>query len=133
MSAEDRAYEIGTADRLIALIANGDAGADVTRDYKTLNEILDDYVQSYGGKHKGELTIKIAFEADAKGVDVAVESRISRPKRPRFKERLFSTGRGTLTAKDPAKNSLFPGANLGRRVVLEDSAREAAAKESNHG
>jgi len=116
MSETNRAYEIQTVDRLIAVLNNGDDGADATRDYRTLVETLGSYVENYGGTHKGKLTLTISFAADAKGIDVAIESKATSPKRPVLKERFFATEKGDgLTARDPARGTLFEGDDLGRR------------------
>jgi hypothetical protein len=42
------------------------------------------------------------------------------PKRPVIKERFFMSPENVLTLQDPARDSLFPGADLGRsRRVAE--------------
>lgn len=120
--SEDRAYEIQTIDRLIAVINNGDDGADATRDYRSLVETLGSYVQNYGGTHKGKLTLTFTFAADAKGIDVSMESKATQPKRPILKERFFATEKGNgLTAKDPARGTLFEGNDLGRRRAMPNA------------
>lgn len=112
----DAAYEVQTVDRLVATINAGDDGNDATQDYRRLMETLNKYVEDYGGKHKGSLTIKLEFAADPKGVDVTMTSQATLPKRPTNKERFFISERGTLTLKDPGRDTLFPGADMGRKA-----------------
>lgn len=111
----DAAYEIQTVDRLIAVINQGDDGADATKDYRNLLETLSNYVENHGGTHKGKLILTINFTADHKGLDVSLTSEAKMPKRPVLKERYFLSEKGTLTAKDPARGTMFEGADLGRR------------------
>jgi hypothetical protein len=113
---DDRAYELQTVDRIIATLNGGDDGADATRDYRSIIETLGSHIQNYGGTHKAKLVLTIDFAADSKGVDVALTSKATLPKRPVLKDRLFMTEKGNaLTAKDPAKGTFFEGADLGRR------------------
>ena len=112
---DDRAYEIPTVDRLIAVLNNGDDGADATKDYREIMEVLPNRVQQHGGTHKAKLVLTIEFSADKNGMDVALTSESKLPKRPKLKERYFVSERGTLTAKDPGKDTMFPGVDMGRR------------------
>lgn len=112
----DRAYELQSIDRLVAVINNGDDGSDATKNYRALVSTLSDYVERYKGRHKGKLTLTIDFEATEKGVDLSLASAVKLPARPKNKDRYFVTAGGDrLTAQDPAKETLFPGANLGRQ------------------
>lgn len=112
--ADERAYEISTTDRLIAVINGGDDNADATKDYHNIMETLQNRVGNHGGKHKAKLVLTIEFEADHKGIDVVLTTEAKLPKRPKTKERYFDSGKGTLTLKDPARGSLFEGTDLGR-------------------
>lgn len=118
MSENDKAFEIQTVDRLIAVVNNGDDGADATQEYRSLMQKLDTYTTNYGGKHKGKIVITINLAQDAKGVEVTVETKVTDPRRPKYAEHLFSTGNGTLTTKDPARGTMFEGADLGRRRAM---------------
>lgn len=118
----DPAYEVKTVDRLVAVLNSGDDGAEATRQYRNIMDTLASYIQEHGGKHKGELTLKIAFTADAKGLDVQMDVSSKLPKRPVLKERFFMSPGNVMTLQDPARDSLFPGADLGRQ-------RRAAASE----
>lgn len=111
----DPAYEVQTVDRLIAVLNNGDEGAEATRLYRELMDRLASYIQEHGGKHKGELAIKVSFVADAKGLDVSIECNAKMPKKPVIKERFFMSDKNTLTLQDPGKDSLFQGVDMGRR------------------
>lgn len=111
----DPAYEVKTVDRLVAVLNSGDDGAEATRQYRTIMDTLASYIQEHGGKHKGELTIKFGFTADAKGLDVQMDVTSKLPKRPIIKERFFMSPGNTLTLQDPARDSLFAGSDLGRR------------------
>ena len=65
-----------------------------------------------------QLIIKVDFAADAKGLDVSIACESKLPKRPIIKERFFMSEKNTLTLQDPAKDSLFEGADLGRRRAM---------------
>jgi len=112
----DPAYEIQTADRLLAVINGGDDAGEATRQYRMINTVLADFVEQHGGKHKAELVLKFSFTIDPRGTDVSLDITSKLPKRPVVKERLFvDRSRGVLTLQDPARDSLFPGSDLGRR------------------
>ncbi len=122
--ADDRAYEAPTLDRLLASLNNGDDNAAATEDYHRLVERLATMVESYGGSsHKGMLTLTFNFKADAKGVDVALQTKITMPKRPALEDRLFIGGSkgDVLTFKDPARGTFFEGSDLGRRRFGENN------------
>jgi hypothetical protein len=111
--ADSTAYEYQTVDRLIAVLNNGDDGAAITDDYRTLVKKLGD--PAFGEKRKGKLTIEIEFTADARAVDVVITSKVKEPQRPKIKDRLFHSSRGdTLTARDPGRDTMFAGQDLGR-------------------
>lgn len=114
----DPAYEVQTVDRLIAVLNSGDEGAEATRQYREIMDRLANNIQEHGGSHKAELAIKIKFAADPKGLDVTIETTAKMPKRPVIKERFFMSEKNTLTLQDPAKDSLFEGADLGRRRAM---------------
>jgi len=116
----DPAYEVKTVDRLVAVLNTGDDGAEATRQYRNIMETLAGYIQEHGGKHKGELTLKLSFNADAKGLDVQMDVSYKLPKRPVIKERFFMSPNNTLTLQDPARDSMFPGADLGRRRAISE-------------
>lgn len=110
----ERAYEVSTVDRLVAVLNGGDDGAEATRQYREIMDRLANNIQEHGGTHKAKLTLTIEFKADAKGLDVAMQSKATLPARPVIKERFFMSEKNTLTLQDPARDSLFPGADLGR-------------------
>ena len=110
----DSAYEVRTVDRLVAVLNSGDDGAEATRQYRNIMDTLASYIQEHGGKHKGELTIKIAFTADEKGLDVQMDVTSKLPKLSVIKERFIMSPENTLTLQHPARDSLFPGTDLGR-------------------
>lgn len=118
--AGDQAYEIQTIDRLIACLNHGDEGAEATRLYREIMERGAQMQADHGGTHKAELTIKIKFSFDPKGVDVAIVPSAKIPPRPTTKERFFVSEKGTLTMQDPARDSMFPGADLGRRRAMPE-------------
>lgn len=110
----DPAYEVRTVDRLIAVLNHGDDGAEATRLHNEIMARLAENVREHGGKHKGALTLTIEYVADAKGLDVALNAKAKLPGRPVVKERFFMTPDNRLTLQDPARDSLFPGSDLGR-------------------
>ncbi|MFN3075860.1 MAG: hypothetical protein ABT940_03065 [Alphaproteobacteria bacterium] len=111
----ERAYELPTVERLIAALSGGDGNFDATKDYQAVISAISEAVENHGGTAKGTLTLKFQFTADAKGVDVVLDSSARLPTRPKVKDRLFVSGKGTtLTAMDPARDTLFAGSDLGR-------------------
>lgn len=110
----DHAYEVRTVDRLIAVLNHGDDGAEATRLHTDIMARLAQNIQEHGGKHKGSLTLTIEYVADAKGLDVSLTAKAKLPGRPVTKERFFMTPDNRLTLQDPARDSLFPGSDLGR-------------------
>lgn len=111
----DPAYEVRTVDRLVAVLNSGDDGAEATRLYRHAMDTIAEYVREHGGKHKAVVTLKIALEADPKGVDVSMEVAATLPKRPKQKERFFMTPENALTLQDPMRDTMFPGMDAGRR------------------
>jgi hypothetical protein len=111
----DPAYEIRTVDRLVAVLNQGDDGSEATRHYRDIMARLAELQQEHGGKHKGQLTLTFDFAGDAKGVDVTLTVKSKIPGRPILKERYFLSETNVLTLQDPARETLFPGADLGRR------------------
>lgn len=114
----DPAYEVRTIDRLIAVVNHGDDGTEVNRLYRQIMEKLRHNANEFGGKHKAQLSITIDFQIDDRGsIDVAVASKAKLPGRPVNKERFFLAQDDVLTLQDPARESLFPGSDLGRRAT----------------
>ncbi|SRR6266568_3990178 len=113
--SESRPYEIRTVDRLIAVINQGDDGAEATKLYEDIMVRLAQLIQDHGGKFKASLVMTIAFTADERGLDVQMSSKAKLPDRPVLKERYFMSRENVLTMQDPGRDSLFPGTDLGRR------------------
>lgn len=69
-----------------------------------------------GLKLKASLALTIDFTADHQGaIDVAITTKAKLPGKPANKERFFLAREDVLTLQDPARDSLFPGSDLGRR------------------
>jgi hypothetical protein len=121
------AYQVRTIDRLIAVNNHGDDCAEATAGHDKIMDRLAELIQEYGGKHKAKLIITIDYEADHKGLDITITSKAQLPGKPRVKERFFMTRDNRLTLQDPARDSLFPGVNLGRSPnPMGAGARELA-------
>ena len=120
MATDSSAYEVRTVDRLIAVVNSGDDGAEATRMYRDIMDRLASNIQDHGGKHKAKLVLTIDFVADAKGLDVSLISKATLPAKPVIKERYFMSEQNTLTLQDPARDTLFPGDDLGRRRTIRD-------------
>lgn len=120
--ADADAYQVRTIDRLLAVNNHGDDCAEATAQHGKILDRLAELIQEHGGKHKAKLVISIDYEADHKGLDITIASKATLPGRPKVKERFFLTRDNRLTLQDPARDSLFPGVNLGR------SPRDAAAE-----
>lgn len=113
--SDGREYEIQTIDRLIATINSGDTCAKATKDLRDLVTEGAEVVAEHGGTVKGSITITLGFTFDARGLDVTMKHKATMPPVPVLKERLFVNDRGTLTAMDPARDTMFAGNDLGRR------------------
>ena len=112
----DGAYEVRTVDRLLAVLNHGDDAAEANRLYGQVVEALRRAGNEYGGKHRASLTLAIDFSIDANGgIDVAITAKAKLPGKPPNRERFFLAPEDVLTLKDPARDSLFPGSDLGRR------------------
>ncbi len=117
--ADAAAYEVRSIDRLILVANHGDDGAEATAQHQKIMDRLAELIHDYGGEHKATLTLTIAYVADPKGVDVSIATKAKLPGKPVNKERFFMSRDNRLTLQDPARDSLFPGADLGRRNLGE--------------
>ena len=113
--SDGREYEIQTIDRLIATINQGDTCQEATELLRELISKGTEVITEHGGEVKGSITITLGFHFDAKGLDVTMKAKATMPPVPVLKERLFVNDRGTLTAMDPARDTMFAGNDLGRR------------------
>ncbi|KAA0571103.1 hypothetical protein [Azospirillum sp. Sh1] len=111
-----RAYEVASVAQLLTVNNEGDDLANADTDYRLVMAAITEHIGAYGGTATGEVTIKFKIVADAKGVDVAIETTRKMPKRPLSKARYFTTGKGDgLTLRNPNRETMFPGQDLGRR------------------
>lgn len=108
------AYELRSVTRVIQTLNHGDDLRAVDAFYQQLVGTLVDRVERFGGKHKGEISFKLMFVADEKGIDVALISGKKEPARPVLRERFFATEDNVLSVQDPARGELFEGHDLGR-------------------
>lgn len=116
MAADDRAYALPTLARLIEAHNNGDDHSLMTDKMREVILRCSEHIHEHGGTAKGEITIKVTFAVDAKGVDVAMETKLAYPKPPIVKDRYFVSDKGDeLTMKNPNKGTMFEGDDLGRR------------------
>lgn len=111
------AYELRSVTRIIQTLNHGDDLRAVDAFYQRLVGTLVDRVERFGGKHKGEITLKLTFNIDEKGIDVAMASSVKEPPRPTLRERFFAAEGNILTVQDPARGELFEGQDLGRVPV----------------
>lgn len=112
--AGNPAYELRSITRIMQTLNHGDDLRAIDAFYRQLIGTLVDRVERFGGKHKGEISLKMVFTADEQGVDVALGSNLKEPARPIFRERFFATEDHILTVQDPARGELFEGHDLGR-------------------
>lgn len=113
---DPRAYEVASIAQLLTVNNEGDDLAHADVDYRRVMAAITEHIGAFGGEAAGELTIKFKFKGDAKGIDVAIETERKLPKRPTSKARYFATGRGDgLTLRNPNRETMFPGQDLGRR------------------
>lgn len=110
-----RAYEVASLAQLLTVNNDGDDLAHADVEYHRLMATINEHVSEFGGEAGGELTLKFKFKGDAKGVDVAIETTRKVPKHPANKARYFVAPKGdTLTMQNPNRETMFPGADLGR-------------------
>lgn len=108
------AYELRSITRIIQTLNHGDDLRAIDARYHEIIGTLVDRVERFGGKHKGEITLKLTFNIDEGGIDVALSSTVKEPPRPTLRERFFATEDNVLTVQDPARGELFEGQDLGR-------------------
>ncbi|MEI8396664.1 MAG: hypothetical protein WCF85_18175 [Rhodospirillaceae bacterium] len=90
------------ADRLPDIVSplqsvnRGDDLALINGAMNDLIALLSERVTEYGGIHKAQLTVTFAFAADPGGVDLLISSKITPPKRPVGKDRMFISDRADL-------------------------------------
>lgn len=113
---DPRAYEIPSLINLLQIHNDGDDLARADALYRGVVAATTEYLGEHGGTAAGEITVKIKITADAGGVDATIESDAKVPKPPKIKMRYFATDKGDgLTLRNPNRNSMFPGVDLGRR------------------
>lgn len=111
---DDRAYQMRSLPQVLGRLNNGDDLDDVDKDMQHLLDRLSRHIENYGGTAKGSLTITLEFQQDHKGIDLAVTSKVTVPKRPKTKDRFFVTEDNVLTLRNPNKGTMFEGQDLGR-------------------
>lgn len=113
---DPRAYEIPSLINLLQTHNDGDDLARADTLYHKVMAAATEHIGEHGGAAAGEITLKVKIAADAKGVDVTIESDAKAPKPPKTKMRYFANDRGDgLTLRSPNRDTMFPSADLGRR------------------
>ena len=128
---DPRAYRIESASRLIAYSNQGEDEARVNEEYRKVLRSLHRQVEELGPKAVAKATLRIDVDFTLVGAHGRVEWRIAPvariPAPPRGSPELafLSDDLDGITLQDPAQDSLFPHANLGRRRALpaEDAAQ----------
>lgn len=112
----EKAYEVQGVAHLLQVNNDGDDGARINDDFRRLMSAVTEHVGEHGGEAKGKMTIVIAVAADARGIDITVSSTAVLPPHPKCKMRYFATDKGDgVTLRNPNRETMFPGADLGRR------------------
>lgn len=112
----DLSMQVHSLITLLQTNTDGDDLAHADECYRAVMSALTAHIEAYHGTAKGELTIKASFAADPKGIDVTIETSSKLPKPPKSKSRYFANDRGDgLTTRNPNRDTMFPGADLGRR------------------
>lgn len=110
------AHQVNSLIQLLGVNNDGDDLARADKLYRDVMAACTEHVGDHHANAKGELNLKIIFQADNKGVDVTIESSAKTPKPPVTKSRYFATEDGDgLTLKNPNRGTMFDGVNLGRR------------------
>ncbi|HYE49988.1 MAG TPA: hypothetical protein VEB20_10400 [Azospirillaceae bacterium] len=103
------AYEVRSLHRLLEIHDDGDKLEEINTD---LREVLSKVTEAAQGGTKavGSLTVTLAFQGHAKGVDVAITHVTKVPKKQPAKSSYFVTETGdTLTTKNPHQREMFGG------------------------
>jgi|AGTN01.3.fsa_nt_gi hypothetical protein len=113
---DPRAYEIPSLVNLLQTHNDGDDLARADAPYHQVMAAATENIGEHGGSAAGEIILKVKITADAKGVDVTIESDAKVPRPPRMKMRYFANDRGDgLTLRNPNRDTMFPATDLGRR------------------
>lgn len=107
--ANDKPYELRTADQILAMPDNGDFLAQFMDQHRQLILDMHQAQMDQGGKVKGGFTITVDYMLDRQlSLTVTAEAKIKAPKRPKATAALWTTADGMLTPQNPRQPSL-PG------------------------
>lgn len=101
---------IRDADTLIAVLEQGDLksdlNAEIARVVSKLHELSDDDPKK---KFKGDLTLKMKFQAENGMVTISNDIKSTLPKVPRRMDVFWTTEEGALSTEHPAQTDMFGG------------------------
>lgn len=107
--ADDKPFELRTADQILAMPDNGDFLSRFMEDHKDLILQMHQAQMEQGGKVRGGFTISVDYTLDRTlSMTIAAEAKIKLPKRPKASAALWTTADGMLTPQNPRQPSL-PG------------------------
>ncbi len=97
---------MNTFDQLIFEHDSGSLNHGLTRKMRELMEALNEHARDTG-KAKGEITLKLKFEATNNGrVEIKSETNVKAPGLPRTQETRWINDDGSLAAEDPRQAKL---------------------------
>lgn len=101
---------IRDADTLIAVLEQGDLksdlNAEIAKVVSKLHELSDDDPKK---KFKGDLTLKMKFQAENGMVTISNDIKSTLPKVPRRMDVFWTTEEGALSTEHPAQTDMFGG------------------------
>lgn len=101
---------IRDADTLIAVLEQGDLKSDLNTEIakvvSKLHELSDDDPKK---KFKGDLTLKMKFQAENGMVTISNDIKSTLPKVPRRMDVFWTTEEGALSTEHPAQTDMFGG------------------------
>ncbi len=107
--ADDKPFELRTADQILAMPDNGDFLGQFMDDHRQLILDMHQAQMEQGGKVKGGFTITVEYTLDRQlSMTVTAEAKIKAPKKPKASAALWTTADGMLTPQNPRQPSL-PG------------------------
>lgn len=107
--ADDKPFELRTADQILAMPDNGDFLAAFMDSHRALILAMHQAQMDQGGKVKGGFVISVDYTLDRQlSLTVTAEAKIKEPKKPKASAALWTTADGMLTPQNPRQPSL-PG------------------------
>ena len=106
--------------QFLQMLEDGQLNADLSEALRNLNAAMNNHVQTFGGKCKGYITVKIDFALEKGVFDITADFQEKLPKAKRDRSIAWSTPGNNFTPENPRQMSLFAKP---RDVTSEDAAK----------